>query len=150
MEILKEVTQWNVDYRQPNHTYLVNKKGQIVAYAKWHSNEIDIINSRHTLNKRYRKFVVDNHKGLSKLIPQFISEDNEKKEKVIFSKSNNIRRFKVKSKDREYIVEFNKISKNITCQCIGYSYRRKCKHADAVSKLVITHSHVLFANNSDA
>jgi hypothetical protein len=139
MEILKEVTQWDVEFRQPNHTYLVNKKGQIVAYAKWHSNEIQIFKSRHNLDKKYRKFVVDNHKGLSKLISQFISEDNIQKNNTVITKSKNIRQFKVKSKGREYIVEFNTIGKYITCPCIGFGYRRKCKHSEAVSKLVSTY-----------
>jgi hypothetical protein len=139
MEILKEITQWDVEYRQPNHTYLVNNKGQIVAYAKWHSNDIMVFKSRSTLDKRYRKFEKSNHKALSKLMPQFISEDNNQKEKVVLSKSNNVRLFKVLSKGKEYIVEFNKIGKYITCPCIGFGYRRKCKHSDAVSKLVNTH-----------
>jgi len=134
MEILKEITQWDVEYRQPNHTYLVNNKGQIVAYAKWHSNDIMVFKSRSTLDKRYRKFEKSNHKALSKLMPQFISEDNNQKEKVVSFKSNNIRLFKVLSKGKEYIVEFNKIGKYITCPCIGFGYRRKCKHSDAVAK----------------
>ena len=138
MEILKEVTQWDVEYRQPNHTYLVNNKGQIIAYAKWHSNDIMIFKSRSTLDKRYRKFEKTSHKALSKLIPQFISEDNNQKEKVVSFKSNNIRTFKVKSKQKEYIVEFNKIGKYITCSCIGFCYRRKCKHSEAVAKKLQT------------
>ena len=138
MEILKEITQWDVEYRQPNHTYLVNNKGQIVAYAKWHSNDIMLFKSRSTLDKRYRKFEKTSHKALSKLIPQFISEDNNQKEKVVSFKSNNIRTFKVKSKQKEYIVEFNKIGKYITCSCIGFGYRRKCKHSEAVAKKLQT------------
>ena len=40
MEILKEITQdWAVDGRLPNHTYLLNDKGQIIAFAKWHSKD---------------------------------------------------------------------------------------------------------------
>jgi hypothetical protein len=132
MEILKEITQWDTDYRQPNHSYLVNKKGQIVAYAKWHTDDITVFNLRRTLDKRYRKFVKDNHKGLSKLVKQFASEDNVEKEKVV--KSDNIRLFKVKSNDREYDVQYNISGKFLTCSCIGFGYRRKCKHVDAVSK----------------
>jgi hypothetical protein len=140
MEILKEVTQWDVEYRQPNHTYLVNNKGRIIAYAKWHSNDIMIFKSRSTLDKRYRKFEKSNHTGLSKLLSKFENEDKvEKQNKPVSFKSNNIRTFKVKSKQKEYIVEFNTIGKYITCPCIGFGYRRKCKHADAVSKLVSTH-----------
>jgi hypothetical protein len=68
MEILKEVTQWDVEFKQPNHTYLVNKKNQVVAYAQWHSNQITVLKTRNVLNTRYRKFEKSNHKELSKLI----------------------------------------------------------------------------------
>jgi hypothetical protein len=135
MEILKEITQWDTDYRQPNHTYLVNKKGQVVAYAKWHTNDVIVFNSRKVLDKRYRKFVKDSHKGLSKLIKQFQSEDNiEKTKKEKIAKSDNVRLFKVKSNDREYDVQYNISGKFLTCSCVGFGYRRKCKHVDAVSK----------------
>jgi len=137
MEILKEITQWDTDYRQPNHTYLVNKKGQVVAYAKWHTNDIMLFKSRKVLDKRYRKFVKDSHKGLSKLVKQFQSEDDlEKQEKEKIVKSDNIRLFKVKSNDREYDVQYNISGKFLTCSCVGFGYRRKCKHVDAVSKKI--------------
>ena len=143
MEILKEITQWEVEYRQPNHTYLVNNKNQIVAYAKWHSNEIMIFKSRTRLDTRYRKFEKSNHSGLSKLINQFKSEDIQKESKsksvIKPEKSDNIRLFKVKSKGKDYIVEYNTVGKYIMCPCIGFNYRRKCKHSDAVAKLVNTH-----------
>lgn len=134
MEILKEVTQWDVDYKQPNHTYLVNKKGQIIAYAKWHSNDIMVFKSRSRLDKRYRKFEKSNHKLLSQLIPQFKSEDKPEKEEVI-KPTKTVRIFKVKSNEKEYTVSFNTISKSIMCSCTGFGFRRKCKHSDAVAKL---------------
>lgn len=132
MEILKEVTNWDVEYRQPNHTYLVNKKGQIIAYAKWHSNEIDILKSRNVLDKRYRKFIIDNHSELSKLIPKYIKEDNIKdNQKMIIP--DNARVFKVKSKDKEYQVILS--NNRLSCNCTGFGFRRKCKHVDAVAKI---------------
>jgi hypothetical protein len=137
MEILKEITQWDTDYRQPNHTYLVNKKGQVLAYAKWHTNDIELLKSRRILDKRYRKFIKEDHSGLSKLFSQFKSEDvvdDSKKEKV--KRSDNVRLFKVKSNDKEYNVEYNVSGKFLTCSCIGFGYRRKCKHVDAVSKKI--------------
>jgi hypothetical protein len=137
MEILKEITQWDTDYRQPNHTYLVNKKGQVVAYAKWHTNDIMLFKSRKVLDKRYRKFIKDSHKGLSKLVKQFESEDlGEEKKKQKIVKSDNIRLFKVKSNDKEYDVQYNISGKFLTCSCVGFGYRRKCKHVDAVSKKI--------------
>jgi hypothetical protein len=139
MEILKEITKWEVDYRQPNHTYLVNNKNQIVAYAKWHTNEVMVFKTRTTLNTRYRKFEKSNHSELSKLIEQFSSEDIQKEEKQKYIKPDYVRLFNVKSKGKVYIVEFNTKVKQITCPCIGFGYRRKCKHSDAVAKLVSTH-----------
>ena len=40
MEILKEITDWDVEFKQPNHTYLLNDKGYIIAYAKWYGDEV--------------------------------------------------------------------------------------------------------------
>ena len=139
MEILKEVTQWDVEFKQPNHTYLVNKKNQVVAYAQWHSNQITVLKTRNVLNTRYHKFEKTNHKELSKLINQFSSEDKQQEEKQKYIKPNYVRLFNVKSKGKVYIVEFNTKVKQFTCPCIGFGYRRKCKHADAVAKLVNTH-----------
>jgi hypothetical protein len=132
MEIVKEITQWLVDYRQPNHTYLVNNKNQIIAYAKWHTNEIEILKSRKVLDKRYRKFETSKHAGLSKLSKQFTDEKIEKPEQV--KPTENVRVFNVKSNDKVYTVTFNKKSKTVSCACIGFNYRRYCKHSDAVSK----------------
>jgi len=137
MEILKEITNWQVDYRQPNHTYLINNKNQIIAYAKWHSNDIMIFKTRSVLNKRYRKFEKVNHSGLSKLINQFKSEDNKSENKsTTFTKSINTRIFKVKSKDKEYNVEYNTLGHYFVCSCVGFGYRRKCRHVDAVAKKI--------------
>jgi hypothetical protein len=132
MEILKEITQWQVNYRSPNHTYLVNDKNQIIAYAKFNSNKIVILKTRHNLDKRYRKFISDNHIELSKLIPKYISENIKKEniQKDIIPKKSRI--FKVKSKEKEYTVILN--NKQYNCNCIGFEYRRKCKHVEAVAK----------------
>jgi hypothetical protein len=132
MEIIKEITQWDTDLsRQPNHTYLVNNKGQIIAYAKHHSNDVNILNSRIILNKRYRKFIKDNHFELSLLIPIYIHEDNKSdNDKLIIP--DNSRVFKVKSKDKQYTIILNNNQYN--CNCTGFGFRRKCKHVDAVVK----------------
>lgn len=129
MEIVKEISQWTVDYKQPNHTYLLNNKGQIVAYAKYGSNDIDILISRNPLDKKYRKFIKTEHVGLSKLIPKFIHEDKKTKNK-------DSRYFKVQSKDKEYTVEFNQKTNKIYCSCVGFTYHGKCKHSDAVAKKI--------------
>ena len=131
MKILQEITVWDTEYRQPNHTYLLNAKNQIVAYAKWHGDEIDELKSRTTLDKRYRKFIEVNHSGLSKLISKY-STENIPEEKQEAFKPVYERTFKVKSKGREYIVGYS--NNQLSCSCIGFGYRRKCKHADVVKK----------------
>ncbi len=129
MKILKEITDWDVEYRQPNHTYLLNAKNQIVAFAKWHGDEIDILKSRIVLDKRYRKFIEVNHSELSKIKSQFKDEPVKQEEeyKPVYDRT-----FKVKSKEKEYIVGFK--NNQLFCSCTGFGYRRKCKHVDVVKK----------------
>lgn len=55
LEVLKEVTQWKVDYRQPNHIYLM-KGSRPIAYQKWGEGEPIFYESKQKLDKRYRKF----------------------------------------------------------------------------------------------
>jgi hypothetical protein len=56
LEVLKEVTEWAVDYRQPNHTYLM-KGERAVGYQKWHEGAPIYYTTKQKLDKRGRKFV---------------------------------------------------------------------------------------------
>lgn len=137
MQILRETTQWSVDYScQPNHTYLINAKNQVVAYAPCHSiTDVQVLKSRNTLDKRYRSFEVVHHPKLAEIGKQFASEDVKKESKKETVKPTKITRvFNVKSKDKVYTVTFNMKSKQVVCECVGFGYRRRCKHSDAVSK----------------
>ena len=69
----------------------------------------------------------------SKLIPKEYKEEKQNPKNV---SSDNIRVFKVKSKQKEYDVEYNILGKYFTCNCIGFGYRRRCKHTEAVEKVV--------------
>ena len=132
-EIIKEVTVWNSDF-QTNHTYLLDGKGTLIAYAKFSGDEVVVSKSKTIkLDKRYRKFVKVNHSGLQKIL------ETLKEEKEEYVKPKDVRAFKVNSKGKDYIVEYNAKVKQVTCPCIGFGYRRKCKHSDAVFKLVNTH-----------
>lgn len=114
--------------KQSNHTYLIDKKGRILAFAKWHSNEIDILKSRPVIDKRYRKFIKSDHNELSKLIDSFKKEYNEKES--IKEKPKYDRLFKVKSGEKEYLVHLDK--NKLFCNCTGFNYRGKCKHVEFV------------------
>jgi hypothetical protein len=123
MEIIKETTKWQSDFAVPNHTYLLNNKGKVIAYLSEKSNTVFQLKSGFILNKRYRTFIKVNNPALSKIAKSFKEVDIIKP---------NVRVFNVKSKDKNYRVEYD--NGLISCGCIGFGYRGKCKHAEAVSK----------------
>lgn len=124
MEIIKEITSWQSDFPVPNHTYLLNKKGKVIAYLSEKTGTLFQLKNGFILNKRYRKFINVNNPVLLEL-SKTIKDD-----KVIIKNNNRI--FKVKSKDKEYQVEYD--NKSLLCTCVGFGFRGKCKHIDAVSK----------------
>ena len=56
IEVIKEVTEWAVDYRQPNHTYLM-KGEKVIGYQQWHEGPAIYYTTKQKLDKRGRKFV---------------------------------------------------------------------------------------------
>ena len=56
LEVIKEVTEWAVDYRQPNHVYLMNGE-RVIAYQKWGEGAPVYYTTKQKLDKRRRKFV---------------------------------------------------------------------------------------------
>ena len=56
LEVLKEVTEWAVDYRQPNHVYLM-KGEKVIGYQKWGEGPAIYYRTKQKLDKRGRKFV---------------------------------------------------------------------------------------------
>ena len=50
LEVLKEVTEWKVDYRQPNHIYLMDGSRPI-AYQKWGEGEPIYYTTKQKLDK---------------------------------------------------------------------------------------------------
>ena len=41
--------------------------------------------------------------------------------------------FRYGSKGKKYTVEWDKFHKNYNCNCLGYTYRRRCKHITHIS-----------------
>ncbi|NBW34038.1 MAG: hypothetical protein EBR30_03300 [Cytophagia bacterium] len=117
MQILKETTVWNTDYSVANHTYLLDNKNRLIAYARSDTGEIIVSKSGTiVLDKRYRTFKIVNHPGLAKLA---------KIEKPV-----GVRLFKVQSNQKVYNVEVS--TSGYTCTCTGFNFRGKCKHGQAV------------------
>jgi SPX domain protein involved in polyphosphate accumulation len=121
-EILQEITVWKSESPVPNHIYLLDNNSNIIAYVKQGDNVINQLKSKIKLDKRYRKFIKVNHTGLSKLMPVDNGHD--------YSIKPNVRIFKVISGNHDYKIEV--AGSSITCSCIGFGYRGKCKHAEAV------------------
>jgi len=55
LEVIREVTEWAVDYRQPNHVYLMNGE-RVLGYQKWGLGEPIYYTTKQKLDKRGRKF----------------------------------------------------------------------------------------------
>jgi hypothetical protein len=55
LQVIREVTEWDVGFRQPNHVYLMDGD-KVVAYQKWGEGEPIYFDTKRKLDKRYRKF----------------------------------------------------------------------------------------------
>jgi predicted metal-dependent RNase len=127
MEIIKEITVWDCEYNVPNNTYLLNNKGKLIAYIKDGDSIINQLKTPLEFSKSRRKFIKIQHDGLSKLI----KEEKKDNTKRIIPK--NVQLFNVNSNDRDYTVEVTD-NRYFSCTCIGFGYRNKCKHVEAVKE----------------
>ena len=127
MEIIKEITVWDCEYNVPNNTYLLNNKGKLIAYIKEGDSIINQLKTPLEFSKSRRKFIKIQHDGLSKLI----KEEKQDNVKRIIPK--NVQLFNVNSNDRDYTVEVTD-NRYFSCSCIGFGYRHRCKHVEAVKE----------------
>ena len=104
MIAVREITQWNVEYRQPNHTYLLDGD-KIIAYIKWHEGEPEYLRTPLKLDRRGRKFEE------LKINPFSVKVES----KLIEFKG---------SKGNSYFVD----PEAQTCTCPGFTFRGDCKH----------------------
>ena len=121
----KEVTEWdNSEFKVPNHTYLFDGKSNILAYAKASNDELVILHKPLALDTRRRKFVKVKHKAL-----------DEYAKTVVLTEVNldNVPHWTVKNdKGKTYTITLE--SGKYQCNCVGYSYRGKCKHSEQIRK----------------
>ena len=104
MRAIKEITEWDIAYRMPNHTYLVDGD-KAIAYTPWHDGEAVYFDHPLTLVKSYRKFIELKDNPFDVQIKSNLIEVQG-------------------SKGQVYHVDPDKGS----CTCTGYSFRGKCKH----------------------
>jgi hypothetical protein len=119
----KEITEWdNSEFVVPNHTYLFDGKSNILAYAKASNGELVILHKPLPVDTRRRKFIKVKHKAL-----------DEYGATVVIDVPNleNTPHWSVKSDSgKTYTVTLE--SGKYQCNCVGYSYRGKCKHSEQV------------------
>jgi hypothetical protein len=115
LEALKEVTEWKVDFRQPNHTYLLDGD-KLVAYRPWHTGE-PVWGTPMRFDRRYRKFEPADLKLFGIVDAPAVNSST----KVVKG-----------SKGNEYILDLDEG----TCTCPGFKFRGKCRHI-LVDNLVV-------------
>lgn len=108
MEAVREITKWDVEYRQPNHEYLLDGD-KILAYRKWGQGDVITLSGKIKIDRRGRKF--------EKLNPNpFKDFDKAHKEPMVVEVKG--------SKGNSYFVNIEEK----TCTCPGYTFRGDCKH----------------------
>lgn len=107
MEAVREITVWSgVDYRQPNHDYLLDGD-RVVAYRPWGKGPVITCSGTLKIDRRGRKF--------EKLDPNPFNDFGKKDPMVIEVPG---------SKGATYYVN----TQELTCTCPGFTFRGSCKH----------------------
>ena len=109
MEAVREVTKWDVEYRSPNHDYLLDGD-RIIAYRPWGTAEIRVLSGKIKIDRRGRKFekLKDN--------PFEALQHTEREEPAVVAVKG--------SKGQTYYVN----AAEGTCTCPGFTFRGACKH----------------------
>jgi hypothetical protein len=115
MKVLKEITVWEVEHRQPNHTYLLSGD-KVVAYKKWHEGEAEVFKKPMRFDRARRKFT-----ELKYVATEWGVEEEQKNIVVVEG-----------SKGNTYEVDLDEEK----CNCPGHTYRGHCKHIDLAKSRV--------------
>jgi hypothetical protein len=105
MEAVREITQWDVDYRQPNHIYLLDGD-RIRACINWGEGPVEWMSGTIKLDRRGRKF---------EPVEISLFDIKEAKSSTISVQG---------SKGQIYQVD----PEAGTCTCPGFTFRGNCKH----------------------
>jgi len=119
----KEITEWNEpEFVIPNHTYLFDGKSNILAYARESDGQVTVFSKPMPMDTRRRKFIKVKHKELDAISATVVVQQ---------PKALNVPNWQVKSDSgKTYTVTLE--SGKYQCNCVGYSYRGKCKHSEQI------------------
>jgi len=108
---MQEVTKWDVEYRQPNHVYLMDGD-KIYAYSRWGESKPEYFDRPTTIDRRRRKFVEVANRWKFKMVKP------EQPQGRVWNITG--------SKGDVYTVNENQGS--WTCTCSGFKFRGQCRH----------------------
>jgi hypothetical protein len=121
MKYIQEITEWKSDWI-PNHTYYVRDDGRkMVGYIRAGTGELVKFIKPLPFDSRGRKFITlkrPTEKDSVYFAPARVEEKPQAETTVLGSNG------------KKYTLA--KVSNKWTCSCPGYSFRRKCKHADSM------------------
>ena len=120
LKIMREVTTWDVSYRQPNHVYLM-EGDRAYAYVPWGKGQPIYFRTIQRLDRRGRKFeeVPQNRWRFDmklKTEPEVEEQPKGQTWRVTGSKGN------------DYVVSLSNGA--WTCSCPGHGFRGRCRHVD--------------------
>jgi hypothetical protein len=115
MKILKEVTQWKVPYRQPNHVYLMDGD-RALAYVRWGQGEPEYFATPTRIDRRGRKFIEVNNDWGFKVTVRAPAPEPGQSWTVTGSRGDT------------YTVKLD--AGRWSCTCPGHSFRGRCRHVN--------------------
>lgn len=116
MKILQEITEWKVEYQQPNHVYLM-EGDKAYGYVPWGRGEPKYFRAPLRIDRRGRKFKpVANRWGLRT---------------DLVTTNSSLRTWDIRgSRGDAYTVSLEE--GRWSCSCPGHGFRGRCRHVDEI------------------
>lgn len=120
LKIMQEVTEWEVEYRQPNHVYLMSGD-KALAYVPWGQGQPFYFKTFQRIDRRGRRFVeVKKNPWKFNLKLKIEPEQAEKPSGQTWTVAG--------SKGNSYTVVLS--GGSWSCSCPGHGFRGRCRHVD--------------------
>ena len=120
VKIMREVTEWSVPYRQPNHVYLMSGD-RVLAMSAWGEEAPRYFQNPSRIDRRGRRFVEVKNNPWKFDLQISVESDVEQKPKgqtwIV-----------VGSKGDQYTVSLS--GGRWSCTCAGHGFRGRCRHVD--------------------
>ena len=124
LKIMQEVTEWAVEYRQPNHVYLMSGD-KALAYVPWGKGRPVYFGTFQRIDRHGRKFqeVKKNPWGFD------LSTKLDPEEETVAPAGQT---WQVEgSKGSRYTVSM--LAGRWSCTCPGHGFRNRCRHVDQLA-----------------